>query len=78
MLLISLSSKVLSDFKLSNIEDRKVEITIIKDRVGRLRKFFNAQFDKCFKQKEAELSRINEKNARIEHIQEELATGFFS
>ena len=54
-----------------------MEITIIKDRIGRLRKFFNAQFDKCFKQKEAELSRINEKNARIEHIQEELATGFF-
>ena len=50
-------------------------MTIIEDRIGRLRRFYNAQFDKCFKQKEAELSRIGEKNARIEHIQEELGMG---
>ena len=47
-------------------------MAIIKDRILLLRKYFNGQFKQCFRQKEAELARIQEKNGRIEHIQEEL------
>ena len=47
-------------------------MTIIKEQILLLRKYFNSQFKKVFNQKKAELTRIQEKNARIEKIQEEL------
>ena len=47
-------------------------MAIIKERIFRLRKYFNGQFQQCFRQKEGKLAEIQEKNLRIEHIQEEL------
>jgi len=61
-----------SQFNLRDIEDRKIDMAIINDRILLLRKYFNNQFRQCYRQKEAELARIQEKNTRIEQIQEEL------
>merc|ERR1711990_271237 len=55
-----------SQFKLNSIEDREVQLIFIEDRIIKLKHYFNEQFSQSFRQKEAELNRINENNVRIE------------
>ena len=55
-----------SQFRLNTIEDRQIQLLFIEDRIQKLKKHFNDQFNQSYRQKEAEISRIHEHNTRIE------------
>ena len=61
-----------SQFRLNSISDRQMQLLFIDDRIQKLKKHFNEQFNQSYRQKEAELNRIQEHNTRIEQIQAEL------
>jgi len=61
-----------SQFRLNSISDRKLHLIFIEERIQKLKKHFNEQFNQSYRQKEAELNRIYEHNLRIEQIQAEL------
>lgn len=61
-----------SQFRLNSISDRNLQLIFIEDRIQKLKKHFNEQFNQSYRQKEAELNRIHEHNLRIEQIQAEL------
>ena len=65
-----------SQFRLDTIEDRRLQLLFIEDRITKLKKHFNDQFSQSYRQKEAELNRIQEHNARIEQIQARVITVF--
>ena len=55
-----------SQFRLNTIADRQIQLLFIEDRIQKLKKHFNDQFNQSYRQKEAEISRIHEHNTRIE------------
>lgn len=57
-----------SQFQLHTVQQKLNQIILLRDAIYRIKVAFNKEFDDVFKQKEAEIKRVKEKNERIRKI----------
>ncbi|KAM7447734.1 Cilia- and flagella-associated protein 43 [Porites harrisoni] len=57
-----------SQFQLHTVQQKLNQIVLLQDAIYRIKVAFNKEFDDVFKQKEAEIKRVSEKNDRIRKI----------
>lgn len=57
-----------SQFQLHTVQQKLHQIVLLQDAIHRIKVAFNKEFDEVFKQKEAEIKRVKEKNDRIRKI----------
>lgn len=57
-----------SQFQLHTVQQKLNQIVLLQDAIHRIKVAFNKEFDEIFKQKEAEIKRVKERNDRIKKI----------
>ncbi|XP_015758446.1 PREDICTED: cilia- and flagella-associated protein 43-like [Acropora digitifera] len=57
-----------SQFQLHTVQQKLNQIVLLQDATHRIKVAFNKEFDDVYKQKEAEIKRVKEKNERIRKI----------
>ncbi|XP_068708688.1 cilia- and flagella-associated protein 43-like [Montipora foliosa] len=57
-----------SQFQLHTVQQKLNQIVLLQDAIHRIKVAFNKEFDDIYKQKEAEIKRVKEKNERIRKI----------
>uniref|UniRef100_A0A8C5LP26 Cilia- and flagella-associated protein 43 n=1 Tax=Jaculus jaculus TaxID=51337 RepID=A0A8C5LP26_JACJA len=69
------TSLLSSQLELHSREEKVNQIILLKDIIHKVKTAFNAEFDTAFKQKEFEITRVKERNVRIEEIIADLQLG---